>query len=83
MLFVGSTSERELVSINILKIILCVTLSSAAAQRVLGPANRYPLGASGVVDFALTSRTRCSAAPCRSLFLITAGLWVSDEVSRF
>jgi len=83
LLLVGSTSERELGTINVFKIILCVTLSSAAAQRALGPANGYPLGASGVVVFTLTFRTRCSEASCRSLFLITAGLWVSDEVSRF
>ena len=82
-LLVGSTSERELGSINVIKIILYVILSSAAAQRALGPANGYPLGASGIVVFTLTFRTRCSEASCRSLFLITTDLWVSDEISRF
>jgi hypothetical protein len=83
LLLVGSASERKFGSMNVFKTILCVTMSSAAAHRALSPANGYPLVVSCVV-FVLILRTRCSSPTNVPLtFLITAGLWVSDEVSRF
>ncbi|KAH8048944.1 hypothetical protein JL722_12179 [Aureococcus anophagefferens] len=52
LLLVGPASEKEFGSMNLLKIMVYVAVSSAVAHMALGPANGYQLGASGVV-FAL------------------------------
>ncbi|KAK7238354.1 protein serine/threonine phosphatase [Aureococcus anophagefferens] len=85
LLLVGPASEKEFGSMNLLKIFLYVAVSSAVAHMALGPANGYQLGASGVV-FALillNSLLSAHSGVVPLTFLLTAGLWVSDEVFRF
>ena len=85
LLLVGPASEKEFGSMNLLKIMFYVAVSSAVAHMALGPANGYQLGASGVV-FALillNSLLSAHSGVVPLTFLLTAGLWVSDEVFRF
>lgn len=82
LLLVGPAAEREFGSASLLKIGVYVALSSAVAHMVLGPADAYQLGASGVV-FALillNSLLSASTGTVPLTFLITALLWLSDEV---
>ena len=85
LLLVGPSCEKEFGSLNLLKISFYVALASAVAHMVLGPANGYQLGASGVV-FALILLNSLLSAHSGTVpltFVLTALLWVSDEVFRF
>ena len=78
LLLVGPASEKEFGSMNLLKIMFYVAVSSAVAHMALGPANGYQLGASGVV-FALillNSLLSAHSGVVPLTFLLTAGLWV-------
>jgi len=84
LLLVGPAAEREFGSGALLKIAAYVAVASAAAHMALGPGDAYQLGASGIV-FALillNSLLSASTGTVPLTFLLTAALWVSDEVAR-
>mmetsp|Transcript_14958 Transcript_14958/g.44671 ORF Transcript_14958/g.44671 Transcript_14958/m.44671 type:complete len:247 (+) Transcript_14958:367-1107(+) len=82
LLLVGPSAEREFGTKNLLRIGAYVGVASAAAHAALGPADAVQLGASGVVFALILLNSLLSAhAGCVPLtFLLTAFLWVSDEV---
>jgi GlpG protein len=84
LLLVGPSAEHVFGSYNMLIIFLLVAVTSAFAHIFIGGVHTRQLGASGVC-FALillNSLVSAKAGKIPLSFLLTAGLWITDEVVR-
>lgn len=84
LLLVGPSAEHVFGSFNMLIIFLLVAVTSAFAHIFIGSVHTRQLGASGVC-FALillNSLVSAKAGKIPLSFVLTAGLWITDEVMR-
>lgn len=82
ILMVGPSAEEIFGSRNMVGIILAVAISSGFGHVFFGPANTSQIGASGVV-FALILLNSLVSAELGEIpiaFVMTATLWISDEL---
>lgn len=85
LLLVGPSAEHVYGSTTMLLVIALVAVTSAAAHILVGSPHTHQLGASGVV-FAVILLNSLMAAVSGTIplsFILTAALWVSDEVYKF
>lgn len=83
ILLVGPSAEEIFGSKNMIYIMMAVALSSGFGHILLGPANTSQIGASGFV-FALVLLNSLVSARVGRIpvsFVLTACLWVGDEIS--
>ena len=82
LLLVGPSVEHEFGSRNLLFVILIVAMFSAIAHIAVGSSNTHQLGASGVVFsfILLNSLVSATSNTIPLSFLITAVIWVGDEL---
>jgi membrane associated rhomboid family serine protease len=85
LLLVGPSAETVFGSTTIMIVILLVAVTSAVAHIIVGGLNSNQLGASGVV-FAVILLNSLVAAVAGKIplgFILTAALWVTDELYKF
>eukprot|EP00542_Grammatophora_oceanica_P014996 CAMPEP_0194034160 /NCGR_PEP_ID=MMETSP0009_2-20130614/6566_1 /TAXON_ID=210454 /ORGANISM="Grammatophora oceanica, Strain CCMP 410" /LENGTH=183 /DNA_ID=CAMNT_0038674951 /DNA_START=104 /DNA_END=655 /DNA_ORIENTATION=+ len=85
LLLVGPSAEAAFGSLELIQIMVSVALSSAIAHIIVGKKNTRQLGASGVC-FALILLNSLVSAKHGKVpvsFLLTATLWIGDEIWRF
>lgn len=85
LLLVGPSAEHVYGSQTMLLVLFLVAVTSAAAHILVGGAHTHQLGASGVV-FAVILLNSLVAAVRGTIpvsFLLTAGIWCSDELYKF
>lgn len=85
LLLVGPSAEHVYGSQAMLIIFALVGVASALAHIVFGSAYTHQLGASGVVfsTILLNSLVAAETGKIPLSFLLTAGMWIGDEVWRF
>ena len=85
LLLVGPSCEHVYGSLAMIKIFGLVAVVSAVAHIVVGGNNTHQLGASGIVFSAilLNSLVAAEVGKIPMSFLLTAGLWISDELFKF
>jgi len=85
LLLVGPSCEHVYGSAAMLRIFGLVGLASAVAHIIVGGRNTHQLGASGIVfsTILLNSLVAAQVGKIPISFVLTAGLWVSDEVFKF
>jgi len=84
LLLVGPSAEHVFGSQEILLVFALVAVTSAMAHILIGGTNTYQLGASGIC-FAMILLNSLVAAKSGKIpisFMLTAGLWITDEVFK-
>jgi GlpG protein len=85
ILLVGPSAEHAYGSGSILLLFFLVALSSALAHIVLGRSRTHQFGASGIVFsvILLNSLVAAERGKIPIIFVLTAGLWLTEEVLEF
>lgn len=85
LLLVGPSAEHVYGSQAMLLIFLLVAIVSAFAHILVGDAYTHQLGASGIVFsvILLNSLVAADSGEIPISFILTAGLWCTDEIVRF
>lgn len=84
LLLVGPSAEHMFGSYEILLVFFIVAVTSAMAHILIGGTNTYQMGASGIC-FAMILLNSLLAAKNGKIpvsFILTAGLWITDEVFK-
>jgi len=84
LLLVGPSCEHVYGSIAMLKIFGLVAIVSAFAHIFVGGTNTHQMGASGIVfsTILLNSLVAAEVGKIPVSFLLTAGLWITDELFK-
>lgn len=84
LLLVGPSAEHVFGSYEMLLVFLIVAVTSAVAHILIGGTNTSQLGASGIVfaTILLNSLVAAKSGKIPISFVLTAGLWVTDEAFK-